>query len=420
MVSKKKVLRFETFRDVYTANTQVGVGGAGIVHEVLNENGEKFALKSLKPEFVNKSKNKRFANEIKFCSEAKHTNIVEVLDYGFAVLKDEKCPFYVMRYYPRTLRRLINNSISANDILPIFSQMIDGIEYAHLRCIWHRDLKPENILCDTDNKNIVVADFGIAHFEQDQMLTAVETKDSERLANFPYAAPEQRVRDESVDLRADMYALGLILNEMFTGKLASGTDYLEIGSVEPEFAYLDPIVNRLLKSDPNARYEKIDDLKSDLIAHKNKFISRQRISRLSKMPIKEDEIDHPLVVNPIRLREFDYRDGNIILHLTTTVDSEWKKVFYSVKWRNAPHGVTPGNFKFVHDFASLQLQTLWDSTAVQSIVDSFKEWVDLANQDFSVMLKEKRDQGIAVERDQLYRKQKEEERRLRLISSIKT
>jgi serine/threonine protein kinase len=59
----------------------------------------------------------------------------------------------------------------------------------------------------------VLADFGIAHFSEDVLLSAIETGNQERLANFAYAAPEQRVRGSNVGAPADIWALGLMLNE---------------------------------------------------------------------------------------------------------------------------------------------------------------------------------------------------------------
>ncbi len=66
-----------------------------------------------------------------------------------------------------------------------------ALEFAHNKKVWHRDIKPENILVD-ENDNVVLADFGIAHFCDELLITAVETKAAERLANFQYSAPEQR------------------------------------------------------------------------------------------------------------------------------------------------------------------------------------------------------------------------------------
>ena len=85
----------------------------------------------------------------------------------------------------------------------------------------HRDLKPENILCSEDLSLVAVADFGIADLPPDLMVTTLETRPGARMANFGYSAPEQRDGSGTVDHCADIYALGLILNEMFTQRVPS-------------------------------------------------------------------------------------------------------------------------------------------------------------------------------------------------------
>jgi serine/threonine protein kinase len=117
----------------------------------------------------------------------------------------------------------MSKGIEPDGVLPIFSQILDGVESAHPQGVWHRDLKPENILYSLANGTLIVADFGIAHFEEQDLLTAVETQPNERLANFLYAAPEQKIRAKSADSRSDIYALGLMLHEMFTGDVPLGT-----------------------------------------------------------------------------------------------------------------------------------------------------------------------------------------------------
>jgi serine/threonine protein kinase len=103
--------------------------------------------------------------------------------------------------------------------MAIFSQILDGVEAAHLQNVIHRDLKPENILCDQNFATIAIADFGTARFTEDILATAIETGPSQRLANFQYAAPEQRTVGGDVQATADIYALGLMLNELFTGSV---------------------------------------------------------------------------------------------------------------------------------------------------------------------------------------------------------
>ena len=88
----------------------------------------------------------------------------------------------------------MKEGLKKDHILPLFSQLLNGVEAAHLRKVIHRDLKPENILYDPRGNRVIVADFGIAQFQEEELYTAVETKAEDRLANFQYAAPEQRKR----------------------------------------------------------------------------------------------------------------------------------------------------------------------------------------------------------------------------------
>jgi serine/threonine protein kinase len=97
-----------------------------------------------------------------------------------------------------------------------------------------------------------VADFGIAHFSSD-LLVAVETSAHERLANFTYSAPEQRTRGQAVGPPAGIWALGLIVDELFTGQIPPGRDHPRISSHVPKFAHFDQIVDRMLQQSPQAR-----------------------------------------------------------------------------------------------------------------------------------------------------------------------
>lgn len=208
-----------------------------------------------------------------------------------------------MDYYASTLREMMKGGIVEDNKLKIISQILDGIEAAHLKGTWHRDIKPENILYDPDVDLIVITDFGVAHFSEEELITAVETKPTERLANFRYAAPEQRVRDRVVNSRADIYAIGLIINELFTKQLAQGTNFKTIGNVSPENSYLDEIVEEMLRSDPAERISSIDEVKKRLISLRMEFVTRQRISKIDNTVISNYAIDDPLVITPHRARE---------------------------------------------------------------------------------------------------------------------
>ena len=75
----------------------------------------------------------------------------------------------------------------------------------------------------------------------------METKATAKMANLGYAAPEQRMRGTEIDHRADIYALGLMLNEMFTALVPHGAGYKTIGAVAANYSYLDPIVERMIQ-----------------------------------------------------------------------------------------------------------------------------------------------------------------------------
>ncbi|MBI3545002.1 MAG: serine/threonine protein kinase, partial [Gammaproteobacteria bacterium] len=202
----KKPKQLRTTFTTYQIHDCVGEGGSGVVYSASDDNGSKLAIKILEPAKASKDRLKRFENEFRFCSRNKHPNIITVLDHG---LVDDSVPFFVMPLYEGSFRGLIGK-LSPRDALTTFEKILDGVEGAHKLGVIHRDLKPENILVNSKGKELVIADFGIATFEEEELFTAVETKDNARLANFQYAAPEQRVRGKPVDKRADIYALGLI------------------------------------------------------------------------------------------------------------------------------------------------------------------------------------------------------------------
>ena|SRR5256885_15118258 len=190
----KSSRRFDGYFDSYTLVGQIGSGASGTVFEVGNSEGKHVALKLLTS--AAQSKLKRFKNEINFCLRPVSTQIVQVLDFG----KEDQSLFYVMPLYSGSLKKRIASGINPGEVLRLFNRMLDGVEAAHLHGVVHRDLKPANVLCDGPD-NLVLADFGIAHFQEFDLLTLVETDSQERLGNYQYSAPEQRIPGALVDQR---------------------------------------------------------------------------------------------------------------------------------------------------------------------------------------------------------------------------
>jgi len=185
-----------------------------------------------------------------------------VEDWGLAEIEGVKVPFYVMPVFAKTLRSVMNENKKPEELIPLFIQVLDGIEEAHKKGIWHRDLKPENILIDETNTQVAITDFGVAHFSE-LVQTEIETHPHERLANFRYAAPEQR-SNGPVDHRADIYALGLILYEMLTAELLQGTSHRRIALIHPNLAKLDQLVEWMSCQVPSDRPFSVGEIRGVL------------------------------------------------------------------------------------------------------------------------------------------------------------
>jgi serine/threonine protein kinase len=318
-----KPIIFTTTFATYTATYIIGEGGSGRIFEAIDDVGNTYAIKWLEPVKATKEKVKRFKNELHFCLKNQHPHILTILDHGIFIKGENNSPFYVMPLYDGSLRDLLKAGISPDKVLSYFAQILDGLEAAHFHGVVHRDLKPENILYAAGDDRLVIADFGIARFQEDELYTAVKTKDSARLANFQYAAPEQRSQGAEPDERADVYALGLILNEMFTGEVISGTGYKTIAKVASNYEYLDSMVEEMLRQSPEERINSIEKIKNQLIGRKNEFITRQKMSELNDTVIPVTELDDPLIADPPRLVNFDWNQGILLLFFQRPINEKW-------------------------------------------------------------------------------------------------
>lgn len=262
---------------------------------------------------------------------------------------------------------------------------------------------------------MLVADFGIAEFTQDDLYTAVETHTGERLANFLYAAPEQRERGKTVDRRADIYALGLMLNELFTGQVLQGTAFTKIKDRAPPYEYLDEIVDRMVRQLPADRFSTIDEIKKELIARKQVFVSRQKVDVLSKQVIPEGTIDDPLVREPIGIASVDYQPGRLIVTLDKPPTHEWIMVFQQMTGVLYFMGREPQRVTF--DKSMAHVPTSEQQAASQ--LTYFKQWVEKANTDYKQYVQRNLDARLQAERDAIAAKLAQEIERQRVLGTLK-
>ena len=411
----KSPITFETTFNTFTGTEIVGEGGAAWVYRATDEEGKLYAVKLLKPQSTTREKRKRFKNEIDFCSRINHKNIVPVIGHGALTEGKSASVFYVMPLYSGSFRNLLEQGVKLEETGQHLVQLLDGVEAAHLKGVVHRDLKPENILYDDRNEQLVIADFGIAMFQEDELFTAVETKDTDRLANFRYAAPEQRHPGKSVDLRADIFTLGLILNEMFTGEVVSGVGYKTIADVVPEQAYLDEIVSQMIQQDPSARFSSVREIKQRLSVLQKTFLSQQKISELSGEVVPESEIDDPIVADPPKLIDFDWTDGALTLILSCPVNDKWVQALRKMGSHSFIWGKGPENFRFVGDRAIIGAR----ESQVQGVIDYFKDWLPKANAVYEREIAWEKEKAQKEQYKRLQDQREKEEARKRVLEKVK-
>lgn len=201
-----------TFAGRYQIIEELGRGGMGNVYKVLDkELGEKVALKLLKPEIAaDNNIIERFRNELKFARKITHKNVCRMFDFS----KAEMTPYITMEYVSgedlkSTLRRV--GPLSTGKVVYIAKQVCEGLLEAHKLSVVHRDLKPQNIMIDKKG-HAHIMDFGIAR----SMKSKGVTTSGMMIGTPEYMSPEQ-VEGKPVDVRADIYAMGVILYEMTTG-----------------------------------------------------------------------------------------------------------------------------------------------------------------------------------------------------------
>ena len=240
----------------------VGQGGMGTVYKVRQRSLDRLAaLKILSLDArADPAFEERFVRESRTLAQLNHPNIVTVFDCG----KVGSLFYLVMEYVDGVNLReaLRSGALGPADSLEVVRQICDALQYAHDQGVVHRDIKPENILLDGRGR-VQIADFGLAKLLGRTPIDISLTATNQILGTYRYMAPEQIERPLSVDHRADIYSLGVVLYELLTGELPLGRFALpsERGTID---AGLDRVVLRALERDPARRYQQASELKTDV------------------------------------------------------------------------------------------------------------------------------------------------------------
>ena len=269
----------------YEVIDRLGAGGMGEVYRARDVRlGRTVALKVLRagadPELLH-----RLDREARAASALNHPNIVQIYDVGDAA-GQAGAHYVVMEHVEgETLRRhLAPGPLSITQVLDLGAQLTDGLAKAHRAGIVHRDLKPENLMVTPEGR-LKILDFGLAKvvmaplgdLDARETLSRHGTQAGILLGTLEYMSPEQ-AKGGPLDHRTDQFSVGLILHEMATGRppfrrdtpaqvlaavIERDPDPLRrLRADVPEG--LEALVTRCLQKDPARRFEKTDELASEL------------------------------------------------------------------------------------------------------------------------------------------------------------
>jgi serine/threonine-protein kinase len=202
----------------------------------------------------------RFTREARALARLNHPHIVSVFEFGSA----SGTYYFLMEYVDgSTLRDVIlAKELPPQQALAIVPHLCDALQYAHDQGVVHRDIKPDNILLGKSGQ-VKIADFGLSRLLGGEGNEDVLTGTHQVMGTLRYMAPEQMEGAHHVDHRADIYSLGVVIYEMLTGELPIGRFAVPSQKAHIDVR-LDEVVLRTLEKEPQLRYQRASDVKTDL------------------------------------------------------------------------------------------------------------------------------------------------------------
>lgn len=268
----------EVFAEKFELLGLIGSGGMGVIYRARHLILDKvFAIKVLHANANDPSLIMRFQREAKAASSLSHPNLITINDFG--ILNGTQ-PYMVMDYIPgRTLSDYLDErgTLTVDEALEFFGQIVNGVVHAHKKGVLHRDLKPSNIMLIeeiNEPRHLKILDFGLAKLvDRDDQISLSAT--GAALGSPAYMSPEQATGMKS-DRRCDLYSLGCILYEMLIGsppllgnsptetlirRLNEEVPPLSDKSVRTFPASVEELVIRLLQRDPQDRFQSAEEVR---------------------------------------------------------------------------------------------------------------------------------------------------------------
>ena len=239
----------------------IGQGGMGVVFKARQPRLDRLvALKILPPALAAQPGfSERFTREARVLARLAHPHIVGIYDFG-----ESAGFFYLTMEFVNgvNLRAAMRAGVTPEQALLLVPHICEALQFAHDHGVLHRDIKPENILLDTAGTP-KLADFGIAKLAGEESMKTGLTATGAALGTAAYMAPEQVEKPATVDHRADIYSLGVVLYEMLTGELPLG----RFGAPSEKSTVnrgVDDVVMRALEKERERRQQSATAMKTEV------------------------------------------------------------------------------------------------------------------------------------------------------------
>ncbi len=279
----------------YKVLEKLGEGGMGAVYKAQDLKLDRpVALKFLPAHLLSSVQDKaRFIQEAKSASALNHPNVATVYEIDECDGPEgTRQMFIAMEFVDGVTLREKIGTLSVKQVIDMGIQLADGLSAAHEKGIIHRDIKPENIMVRKDGI-CQLMDFGLAKPRTARSKISRLTKEGTTIGTVGYMSPEQ-VQGQDVDHRSDIFSLGVVLYELFTGELPFkgvhetallyeivNVDAVPMSATTPEIdPALDAIVLECLAKEPGERYQSVAEVAKELRRFKRES-SRQRVSRVT-------------------------------------------------------------------------------------------------------------------------------------------
>ncbi|MBL4698202.1 MAG: protein kinase [Phycisphaerales bacterium] len=302
----------------YTLLRVLGEGGMGTVYEALQANPRRrVSIKVIRYGSQNTNLLSRFKREADVLARLKHPGIAQIYATGFCKSENQSRPYIALELIEgeSLLKYADAAKLDTQSRLKIACMLCDAVEHAHLQGVIHRDLKPSNILVDSTGQPKIL-DFGVARItDSDVQALTLQTEAGQILGTAAYMSPEQASGIPSnIDIRSDIYSLGVVIYELLTGRRPHKIENLpipdailaireneptRIGSIDTRYkGDIETILAKALERDITRRYQTAGSLGDDI----RRFIRNE-----------------PIVARPpttlYKLRKFTSRNKALVIGL---------------------------------------------------------------------------------------------------------